>query len=47
MNENTAVYTEHDTQLLGKQMLHPNQAHWEHGCFVLCKAKSLFSLSNF
>lgn len=43
MNENTSVYIELDAQLLGMQMLHPNQVHWEHGSFVVCEAKSLFS----
>lgn len=43
MKENTAVYIEQDTQLLGMQMLHPSQVHGEHGSFGLCKGESVFS----
>lgn len=42
MNKHTTVYTEQDTQLLGLQMLRPNQVHWQHGSFGLCRSKSLF-----
>lgn len=43
MNENTTIYPEQNTQLLGRQMLHPNHVCWEHGSFMFCGAESLFS----
>lgn len=48
INENKTVHPEQNTQLLGRQMLHPNHIHWEHGSFMHCKTVTLFSsLSNF
>lgn len=48
MNENTTVYPEQNTQLLGRQMLHPNHIHWELGSFMHCGTVTLFSFfSNF
>lgn len=48
MNENTTVYPEQNTHFLGRQMLHPNHVHWEHGSFMHCGTVTLFSsLSNF